>query len=254
MALPKLTTPEYTIQLLSLAKPVRFRPYLVREEKILLMAQQGEDKKEIESAVKQILRACTFDAVDIDALPSFDLEYLYLQLRARSVNNIIETRFQCQNIVRGLSEGEPLLNANDDGRCKTLVTVQVNLDDVRVQTTEGHTKQIMITDDIGLALRYPTAAVLDTWVNEASTGLAVLRVLNECIEHVYTASGDVYEFRDQTEQERQNFIESLSVSQLEKVSAFFQTMPVLSHSVPFRCPKCAYEETITLQGLDSFFG
>lgn len=251
MALPKLTTPEYTVQLLSVKEPVRFRPYLVREEKILLMAQQGEDKKEIENAVKQILRACTFDAINIDALPSFDLEYLYLQLRARSVNNVVETRFQCQNLVR---TGDALLKADDDGRCKTLVTMQVDLDQVRIKTTEGHTNEIMITDTIGLKLRYPTAEILNAWIAETNTALAVLRVLNSCVECVFTAEGDVYEFRDQTEQERQDFIESLSVTQLEKLSAFFQTMPMLSHALPFHCPKCGYEETITLQGLDSFFG
>jgi len=251
MALPKLSTPEYTVQLLSRKTPVRFRPYLVREEKILLMAQQGGEKKEIEQAVKQILRACTFDEIDIDALPSFDLEYLYLQLRARSVNNIIETRFQCQNIVR---DDAARLNANDDGRCKTLVSVKIDLDDVKVKTTEGHVNQIMITDAIGVKLQYPTADILNEWLNETSTPLAVLRVLNRCIEYVYTADGDVYEFRDQTEQERQDFIESLSVAQLEKISAFFQTMPVLSHALPFRCPTCEYDETITLQGLESFFG
>jgi hypothetical protein len=250
MALPTLVVPEYEVTLLSQSKPVKFRPYLVREEKILLMAQQGGEKKEIENAVKSIIRNCTFDKIDPEKLPSFDLEYLYVQLRAKSVNNIVETRFECQNIVRSEAERQE----KDDGRCHAVVPISINLDDVKIVKRENHSKQIQITPDVGLTLRYPTADVLNLLSTEGVTPLTILKVLEECIENVYTADGSVYEFYDQSEDERQTFIDSLTVTQLEAIQQFFDTMPILSHTTTFKCPKCNYTEEITLQGLESFFG
>jgi hypothetical protein len=251
MALPTLVAPEYEVTLLSQSKSVKFRPYLVREEKILLMAQQGGDKKEIENAVKSIIRNCTFGKVDPDKLPSFDLEYLYVQLRSKSVNNLIETRFECQNIVRPDANKEA---TGDDGRCHAVVPISINLDEIQLTKRENHNKQIQITPDVGLTLRYPTADVLGLLSAEGVTPLTILRVLEECIENVYTADGSVYEFYDQSEDERQTFIDSLTVTQLERIQQFFDTMPVLSHTTTFKCPKCGYTEEITLQGLESFFG
>lgn len=251
MALPTLVAPEYEVRLLSQSKPVKYRPYLVREEKLLLMAQQGGDKKEIEAAVKTIIRNCTFDAIDVDRLPSFDLEFLYVQLRAKSVNNVVETRFECQNIVRSDTERT---SEKDDGRCHAVVPVQINLDEVTLTHRDGHEKQIRINEQVGLTMRYPTADVISILGEEGVTALTILKVLEECIENVYTSDGEVYEFRDQTDEERQTFIDSLSVAQLEAIQKFFDTMPVLQHVVKFACPKCQYTEDITLQGLDSFFG
>jgi len=252
MALPTLTAPEYEITLLSQAKPVRFRPYLVREEKILLMAQQGEDKKEIETAIKTIIRNCTFGAIDVDRLPSFDLEYIYLQLRAKSVNNVVETKFECRNMLR--EEKDQRRDDKDDGRCHATVPVKINLDDIQLTINEKHSKTVLIGDTVGVTMRYPTADTTIALGPEGLNPLDVLKVLEDCIENVYTTDGEVHEFQDQTVKDRQEFIESMNVKQLELIQEFFTTMPALVHTVNFACPKCEYTEVIELRGLDSFFG
>ena len=251
MALPTLTAPEYEITLLSQANPVKFRPYLVREEKLLLMAQQGGDKKEIETAIKTIIRTCTFDAINVERLPSFDLEYIYLQLRAKSVNNVVETKFECRNMLR--EEKDQRRDDKDDGRCHATVPMKINLDDIKITTNEKHSKTILVSDTVGVTMQYPTADTIIALGPEIDP-LVVLKVLEDCIENVYTTDGEVHEFRDQTAEDRQEFINSMNVKQLELIQEFFTTMPALVHTVNFVCPKCEYTEAIELRGLDSFFG
>ena len=148
MSLPQIVTPEYTLQLNSIKDPVRYRPYLVREEKIFLTAKESGDPKDIEMSIRQVLKNCTFGEIDIDALPSFDMEYLFLQLRGKSVNNIVTVKYQCQNIVRTEDERT---DADDTGRCGALNPVSVPLDDIKVVVPDGHTNIIAINDDITIA-------------------------------------------------------------------------------------------------------
>ena len=152
--IPTIVAQTYETKLISFLKPITFRPYLVKEEKILLMAQQGNDPKEVERAVKQILQACTFDAVEINKLPSFDVEFLFLQVRSKSVNNIVELRYECKNRPAGQL---PL----DDGVCHQVETISINLDDIKIIVPDGHTNKIMVTDTIGATLRYPTTEEIE---------------------------------------------------------------------------------------------
>lgn len=243
MSLPVIVAPEFTVQLHSIKAPVVFRPYLAKEEKILLMAQQSEDPQDVDRAVKQVLRNCTFDRIDMNALPSFDLELLYLQIRSKSVSNKVEVRFECKNAVAGSPAA--------DGLCHEFVTIAVDLDEVKIETPEGHTPVVWLTDDIGVTLRYPAgefqAQLLERTNNDA------VGIIAMCLETIFEKDGTVHEVREQSVGEVRTFIESLSVAQMDKIRQFFDTMPQLTHTIAFACPKCGYTEDITLRGLLDFF-
>lgn len=242
--IPTIVAPTYETKLISLPKPITFRPYLVKEEKILLMAQQGNDPKEVERAVKQILQACTFDVVDINKLPSFDVEFLFLQVRSRSVNNIVELHYECKNRPAGQL---PL----DDGVCHHVETISVNLDDIKVVVPEGHTNKIMVTDTIGVILRYPTTEEIEIF-SEAPASDA-LDLLIACILNVFTIAGEVYEASEAAPGEIKTFVESLSLTQAKRFGVFFENLPHLTYTFTFKCSKCEYTEDITLNGLMDFF-
>jgi hypothetical protein len=235
MALPQIVTPEYTLKLFSLAKPITFRPYLVKEEKLLLMAQQGGTPTEVESAVRQIVRNCTNGTVNVDTLPPFDLEYMFLQLRGKSVNNLIESQYECQNLVEGK-------------RCGTFVPININIDDIKLVVPEGHTNRVMLSDELGVILKYPTVSGI------TDTNADIVSILAGCLSQIFKTSGEVWEVSEESTEDVQNFIETLTVSQVDKFRPFFETMPKLSHTFTFKCSKCGYTEDITLHGLMDFFG
>ena len=157
MSLPQIVTPEYTLQLNSIKDPVRYRPYLVREEKIFLTAKESDDPNDIESAIRQVLKNCTFGEIDVEALPSFDLEYLFLQLRGKSVNNIVEAKYQCQNMLRTKDDRT---DADDTGRCGALNPISVPLDEIVITVPDEHTNIIEVNDDITIEFQYPTTHML----------------------------------------------------------------------------------------------
>lgn len=231
--LPILNTPQHEVKLFSVPKPVVFRPYLVKEEKLLLMAQASDDPKEVERAVRQIVTNCTNGSVNVGVLPSFDLELLFLQLRARSVNNVIEVKFRCERNTA-------------NGACGTLVPVSINIDDIKLTVPEGHTNRIMLSDSVGVVLKYPTA-------DDITEGMPFTEMLAKCLGTIFTTSGDVHEVSEYPAAEVAAFIDNLSVQNIEALQRFFDTMPRLSHTVQFKCPKCEYSEEITLQGLADFF-
>jgi hypothetical protein len=244
MSLPVLAIPEDTIDLWSVKTPVTIRPYLVGEEKLLLMAQQTENAEEVKKAVKQIIRRCTFDAVNPDTLPSFDIEWLFLQLRSRSVSNIIESNFRCQNPV--LKAGTTTETADAPMEpCNNLVKVRIDINDIKMTVPEGHTNKIMLDDTLGITMKYPTADVPDT------TDVTVL--LQAYLDTVFTAAGEVTEISQQTPADVMAWIDTLSLAHVQKIQQFFLTMPRLTHTFTFKCSKCGYSEDITLQGLMDFF-
>lgn len=252
VSLPKIVTPEYYVQLKSLKEPVKYRPYLVKEEKVFLTAKESGDPKDIERAVRQILRECTFGAVDIEKLPSFDIEYLFLQLRSKSVNNVSHLQYECRNVIRGENERDA---PNDDGRCHATVPVDVPLDGVQLIVPEGHTNLIPITETITLEMQYPTLELLEDVLTSDTESLAnITRVVAQCIRSVCEADGTVHEMRDSTAEERIQFVESLTMTQLEKIQTFFSTMPSLMYETTFQCGKCGYSETLRFKGLMDFFG
>lgn len=246
MAIPVLNVPEDTIKLFSISAPVKVRPYLVGEEKLFLMAQQSEDPKAMEQAVKQVMRNCTFDKINVDKLPSFDLEYLFLQLRAKSVNNICTIHFECQNDApTGANQKAP------DGKCHATIPVSVDLNAIQIQTIAGHSNKIWLNDEVGILLKYPTVEMLEKVPTEHGgfTGDLIIA----CLDQIFEANGNVTEVADCTPDELQNFVNRLTLAQQALVQKFFDTMPTVSYTSKLVCPACKYEEEMVITGLLDFF-
>ena len=250
MALPKIVTPEYTIQLKSIKAPVRYRPYLVKEEKLFLTAKESNDPIEIERTVLQVIKNCTFGEVDVDSLPTFDVEYMFLQLRAKSVNNNIELRYECRNTLRNKSQRT---SETDDGRCHNTVTLNVDLNDITITTDEAHTSTVTLQSGLLVEMAYPSMKDVQSIQKVDETADQVTKMLIAAMKTITDAEGTTYEVRDYTDTERTEFIDELPVEDLRSFEAFFTTMPAVRSEVPFHCDKCEHDETITLQGLTSFF-
>ena len=231
--LPTIAVPQYSVQLVSRKEPVRYRPYVVGEEKLLMMAMTGEDPKEVEESVRQLITACTFNAIDVRTLPSFDLEYLFLMLRAKSVNNVVDINYRC------------LQTTGDNQPCNTVVPVKIDLNDVKITVPEGHTNVIWLTDDLGIEMNYPGA------IDEEPVELT--SILPKCIKSIFTKDGTVHAVSEVPAAEIKSFVENLTIPMVSKINTFFETMPRLSYQFDFKCPVCRYEEQITLSGLMDFF-
>ena len=236
MALPKLNTPSYELEIPSTDEKVKFRPFLVKEEKILMMAMESQDQKQIVQAVKDIVSACTYNKLDIDDMPMFDVEYVFLQIRAKSVGEVSKLKILCP----------------DDG--KTYAPVSVDLTKVEVQVDEGHTNKIELTKDTGLIMTYPTFKTMDSLGDTKLKSENMLDVISSCILQIYENKGEkVYEAKDQTKAELIEFLEQLNSTQFTEVRKFFDTMPKLKHDVKVKNPKTKKESKITLTGLNDFF-
>jgi len=237
MALPKLTTPTYELEVPSTDEKIKYRPFLVREEKILLMSMESGKNADIINAVKEIVSECTFNKIDLSTLPMFDVEYIFLQIRSKSVGEISKLR----------------LLSPDDG--KTYADVEINLTEVKVQVEEGHTNKIELDDGMGIIMTYPT---IDTFANndiQTVTAANMLDVVSTCILQIYEKDGEkVYEAKDQTKKEISEFIESLQTKHFQKLQNFFNTMPKLKHTIKIKNPKTKKESEMILNGLNDFFG
>lgn len=241
--LPQLSVPTYTTKLFSLPKPVSYRPYLVGEEKLLLTAQQTGDSVEIEQAVIDVLNRCTFGKLQIESLPFFDVEYLYLQLRAASVDNVLHLSFDCHNTV---------VDSNHvDGMCHTKVGIDVNLNDVVISVAENHTEKIALTPEMTIVMQYPTVRQYAKYTmnDTIDTSLAI----RDCLYAIATLDGTMHYMKDQTEEEITTFMDSLTLRQMEQLQEFFETMPSVSHTCKFICPSCHYTEDVVIRGLHDFF-
>ena len=236
MALPKLNTPSYELEIPSTDEKVKFRPFLVKEEKILMMAMESQDQKQIVQAVKDIVSACTYDKLDIDNMPMFDVEYVFLQIRAKSVGEVSKIKILCP----------------DDK--KTYVNVEIDLNEVAVQVDDGHTNKIELTDSMGLLMTYPNInSFTESGIQEINAS-NMLDVIGACILQIYEDNGEkVYEAKDQTRKELTEFIEQLNSSQFTEVRKFFDTMPKLKHDIKVKNPKTKKESKVTLSGLNDFF-
>ena len=237
MALPKLTTPTYELEVPSTDEKVSYRPFLVKEEKILLMALESGKPEEILESVKTIVSECTFNKLDMAALPMFDIEYIFLQIRAKSVGEISKLKLLCP----------------DDK--KTYVDVELDLTTVKVEVGEGHTNKIELSDSMGIIMTYPG---IDTFKNKGMQKLNaenMLDVISACVLQIYEEKGEkVYNAKDQTKKELIEFVESLNTKQFKDVQKFFDTMPRLKHIVKVKNPKTGVESDITITGLNDFFG
>jgi hypothetical protein len=235
MALPKLATPQFSLNLPSTGKRIQYRPFLVKEEKALLMATQSEDPLDMIDAVKNVIASCIIDDVKVDALPYFDLEFVFLNIRAKSVGEIVKLEYR------------HIGGKNYQGiECEAVTPVEINLEQVKVEKKEGHTNKIQLDDKLGLEMRYPTL----TDVKMVTEGANEIEMLAKCIVSVYDEE-NVYE-PDNLEDSLE-FIESLNNTQFSKIMEFIETMPKLRHTFSYRCKGCGQEDTVTLEGMADFF-
>jgi len=236
MALPKLITPTYELEVPSTDEKIKFRPFLVKEEKILMMAMESKSSADITQAVKDIVTACTFDKVKIDDMPMFDVEYIFLQIRAKSVGEISKLKLLCP----------------DDK--ETYADVEIDLNEVKVQVGDNHTNKIELGNGMGMIMKYPSVdSFADSGIKDINPS-NMLEVISSCILQIFEKKGEkVYETKDQTKKEVEEFIESLNTKQFKDVQNFFETMPKLKHEITITNPKTKVENKITLTGLNDFF-
>ena len=236
MALPKLNTPTYELEVPSTDEKIKYRPFLVKEEKILMIAMESKDNTQIVNAVRDIVSSCTFEKLNVANLPMFDVEYIFLQIRAKSVGEISKLKLLCP----------------DDQ--KTYADVEVDLTKVEVQVKDDHTNKIELTDDMGMIMTYPTIdSFTDTGI-QAVTAENMIEVIGSCILQIYEEKGEkVYNAKDQTKKELTEFVEQMNTSQFKKMQAFFDTMPKLTHTVKVKNPKTKKSSDIVLNGLNDFF-
>jgi hypothetical protein len=239
MSLPKLTTPVYETILPSTEKVIKYRPFLVKEEKLLLTALEDGDEKVIFNAVKQIIKNCVREKLKVEDLPTFDIEYLFLRLRAKSVG---------EKVTIGLKPFP--CSQNEEELCKYTTEVEINLEEVKVIKGEKHSSKIMITDEVGLKMKYPDMTAVNIKGNETEAGMSLIK---NCIEMIFTEE-DTHERGTFSEKELDDFIDSLNTAQFTKIKEFFDTMPVLKHTAKYKCTTCGDEKETTIQGLNSFFG
>ena len=236
MALPKLTTPTYELEIPSTDEKIKYRPFLVREEKILMMAMETKKESDIVQAVKDIVSECTFNKLKLGTLPMFDVEYIFLQIRSKSVGEVSKLKLLCP----------------DDG--KTYADVELDLNEVKVQVGDDHTNKIDLGNDMGMIMKYPTIdSFSETGIKDINPG-NMLEVISTCILQIYEEEGKkVYDTKDQTQKEVTDWIEQLNTKQFKDVQNFFETMPKLKHEITIKNPKTKKESKIMLNGLNDFF-
>ena len=239
MPLPKINTPTYDLTLPSTGKKIKYRPFLVREEKILIMAMESENMTEITNAIVQILSDCILTKdVKVESLATFDIEYLFLNVRAKSVGESVDVNITCP----------------DDG--ETQVEMTIDIDSIKVQKTRGHKNIIKLDDDLSMKLRYPS---LEQFVEnnfETAEGTSEvgqsLSMITSCVEMIYN-NEESWEASDYSKQELDEFIEQLNTKQFKEIEKFFTTMPKLSHTIVVKNPNTKVESEVVLEGLASFF-
>ena len=234
MALPKLTNITYELKLPSTGEKLKFRPFLVKEQKALMIAQESEDDKQVENAFAQIVSDCTFGKLNAYTIPMFDVEYVFLQMRGKSVGEKIKLNLLCP----------------DDE--KTRVDVEIDLKDVDVQMKEEHTNIVKLTDNIHIVMKYPTLSDMSGFDDKGQIQ-SIFEMIKRCVSEIH--DGDtVYNKVDISEKELDEFIESMSTDNFQNLSAFFETMPRLQHVIEVKNPKTKKKNEILIEGLQSFFG
>ena len=234
--LPKLKAPTYSLELPSTGEQIKFRPFLVKEQKLLMMAQESDDQQQVIDAVSKIISSCTFQKIDPLTSPLFDIEYVFIKLRSKSVGENVEVRLLCP----------------DDE--ETYVTTKISLEDVGISVGDEHTNKIQLTDKIKLVMKYPQIMDMKGLsFGEMKQFEMVFSILKHCIWEVH--DGDtVYNKVDLKLKDLEEFIDSFDVSQLEEVMKFFNTMPKVTHTVKVKNPKTQVESDVVIEGLESFLG
>lgn len=238
MPLPKISTPTYELELPSTGEAIQYRPFLVKEEKLLVIALESEDTKQITTAIKTVIKNCILTKnIKVESLPTFDIEYLFLNIRGKSVGEELEVNIICP----------------DDG--ETQVPVKINLDDIKVQKNESHTNRIKLDDSIMMQMKYPS---LDQFIKsnfdftDKNAMDQSFELIASCIDKIFTEE-EVWATSDVTKKEMNDFLESMNSSQFKDIEKFFETMPKLSHTIKVKNPVTEIESEVVLEGLASFF-
>jgi hypothetical protein len=242
--LPKIDVPIYETKLISSGKTIRYRPFLVKEQKLFLMAAESEDVKDTISAIKQVINNCVLDDIDVDNLSTFDIEYLFIQLRARSINEVVNLAFNCNNKIKNEKDEEKI--------CGNLVKYDLNLLEIEPTKNDKHTDKIQLTDKLGIVLKYPTFNSVNKLDVNSDDMEQILDVIINCIDYIYDDE-QVYYAKDSTKKELLEFVENMKQTDLEKVQDFFNTLPKIKKDLHFKCDKCGYEEDIIVEGIQNFF-
>ncbi len=241
MPLPKIATPSYELELPSTGKTIQYRPFLVKEEKLLVIALESEDTKQITNAIKAVIRSCVLTkGIKVETLPTFDIEYLFLNIRGKSVGEDIDVKLTCP----------------DDN--ETEVSVNVNLDDIQVEKPEGHSNRIKLDKNLMMELKYPS---LNEFIknnfdpNDATKNPMEqsFELIGSCISKIYNED-EVWVASDCSKKEISDFLDSMNSTQFKEVEKFFETMPRLTHTIKVVNPKTKVESDVVLEGLASFFG
>ena len=231
--LPKLDTPTYRLTLPSTGGEIEYRPFLVKEQKLLMMAQESEDDQEIVDAVTSLVKTCTFDKVDADNSPMFDIEYIFLQIRGKSVGEKVQLKLICP----------------DDE--VTTVNAEIDITNIDVQITVGHTKEVQITDTVKLFLKYPVLKDMKGLMTNTSEMEQIFSVLTKCVHEIHYGE-QIFSRIDINEKDINEFIDQLTTDQFGGITNFFDTMPKLRHVISITNPKTGVESEVVVEGLASF--
>tara|TARA_Y100001937_G_scaffold36039_1_gene51700 strand:+ start:748 stop:1452 length:705 start_codon:yes stop_codon:yes gene_type:complete len=232
MALPKLNAPSYEMKIPSTGETVKFRPFLVKEQKMLMIAQESKDPNMMANTMCDLIESCVEGMKDVHLMPTFDIEFMFLQLRTVSVGSEIELEMLCQ----------------DDGETKVLV--KVKLEDIKVSELPNHKKEIMITDKIGMTFKYPTMVDIAKYGKEGISAVdTTFGIIQDCLVNIFDEN-EVYD--EMNQKELQEFIEQMTSEQFEEVQGFFDTMPKLRHTVEFKNPNTGVDNKVHLEGMQTF--
>ena len=240
MALPRIDTPVYDLELPLSKKKIRFRPFLVKEQRNLMMAMESNEKETIERNIRQVLHNCTLtENLDIDKLPIIDVEFYFINLRARSVGEVVENKYRCENEV-------------EEKRCGNLMDVNFNLLEIQIESDPSIKDVIQVNNQISVKLKYPEFSIVQRASKFENTTDMAFDMIVESIEYIF--DGEQYYYAAESDpSELIEFVESLNQSQFEKIEEFFNKLPKLNKKLEIDCKKCGFHHTINVEGLDSFF-
>ena len=244
MALPKIDVPIFEVKLFSTDKKVKFRPFTVKEEKLFLIASESDDPQSTITTIKQVLNNCILDDVDLDSLPLFDIELLFLNLRARSIGEIVALNYKCNNNI-----------VEEDGRehkCGNQVGIELDVLTVVPEVDANHSNKIEINSKLGIVMKYPKMNIIKDSSGKEDID-SVIDMIAGCIDYIYDEN-NLYYAKDSTKEELVEFLETLQSKDLENIKQFFDTMPKMKKTLDFKCNKCGYEEKIDVEGIQNFFG
>lgn len=240
MALPIMNTPTYNLVVPSTGVKIKYRPFLVKEEKALLIAQQSEDIQVMVDSLKQVIKGCVLDKIDVDSLATFDIEYIFTQIRAKSVGEVVELLFPCDE-----DHGE------DQDKAK--LKISIDLSNLQVEFPPEHTKKIDLFGDVGVIMKYPSFDMMSKMENlDVEDVDAIFDIIASSIDIIYQGE-EIYYAKEQTKEELLEFLYNLTNEQFANLQKFFTKMPKISKTVEYNCPLCGKHHSVTLEGMQSFF-